>query len=117
MFSMLEVLASTDPDAFWAVTSEIAESLDEASNVASGRHADWLADMAGRFAIAAKEGSTDAILMGTRDKGSFRFCAAEFQAIRALATTASSLAEDRDDHVRHAWEGIYDLVERAATAS
>ena len=115
MFSTLEFLATADPGAFRALTSGIAEELHDAASLASGRHGTWLADMARRFAAAAQEGSTDPILMATQERGRFRFCAREFQAIRAIATTAVTLRGEYDEPVTRVWDGIYDLVERTAT--
>ena len=115
MFSTLEFLASADPDAFRAVTSGIAEELHDVASLASGRHGTWLADMARRFAAAAQEGSTDPILMATQERGRFHVCAREFQAIRAIATTAAALRGEYDEPVTCVWDGIYDLVERTTT--
>ena len=56
LFSQLQNLAQTDPTKFKEVTAEIASQLKDAAASQTGKQADFLNELAGRFDAASQSG-------------------------------------------------------------
>ncbi len=56
LFSQLQNLAQTDPTQFKQVTAEIASQLKDAASSQTGKQADFLNNLAGRFETASQSG-------------------------------------------------------------
>jgi hypothetical protein len=57
LFSQLQNLAQTDPPKFKEVTAEIASQLKDAASTHTGKQADFLNALAGRFDAASQSGN------------------------------------------------------------
>ena len=111
--SKLESLASSDPDKFKEVTSQISDKLKTAASKLTGQDAEMLTKMADRFAKASETGDMSALKPPKPPDADQDQSASSTSTTSTASTTGTAAAHGHHHHgrpseeVRNALDGIF----------